>query len=210
ANAGAVGGVIAPAPGLAAGVPGVGGDLRSSFRRGRGARAEHLLSHPCQCFFWGGGKLPMRSCLRCLVALAIALSTLSSAVQAAYPPPAGGVRINNLKVQSDKIDDVTTIENILKSIVKPVMSNAERSKAIWTAAVKYRPQTTPPDEQLSADWEAHDPVKFFNTYGYCRCCCCSAIIEALNREDGRQSRGRILNGHSVPEVFYANGWHMYD
>jgi hypothetical protein len=138
----------------------------------------------------------------------MAVATLSTATEAAEP--SAGARVNNLKVLSDKIDDVTTVGNILKSFVKPGMSDAERSKAIWTAAVKYRHQTTPPDEQLSADWETHDPVKIFNTYGYCMCCCCSAIVEALNREDGRQSRGRILNGHSVPEVFYANGWHMYD
>ncbi len=32
----------------------------------------------------------------------------------------------------------------------------------------------------------------------------------LNREDGREAQGRILNGHSVPEVRYKNGWHMFD
>ena len=42
------------------------------------------------------------------------------------------------------------------------------------------------------------------------CCCCSALVEALNREDGREARGRILNGHSVPEVRYGGGWHMFD
>ena len=53
-------------------------------------------------------------------------------------------------------------------------------------------------------------MKIFNVYGYCMCCCSSAIIEALNREDGREARGRILNGHSVPEVRYGDGWHMFD
>jgi hypothetical protein len=42
------------------------------------------------------------------------------------------------------------------------------------------------------------------------CCCSSALVAALNREDGREARGRILNGHSVPEVRYENGWHMFD
>jgi hypothetical protein len=122
---------------------------------------------------------------------------------------AGG-RVNNLKVLSDKIDDVTTVENILKSFTNAKMTDAERAKALWTAAVKYRHQSAPPDEQLAADWEAHDPVKLFNTYGYCMCCCSSALIEALNRLDGREARGRILNGHSVAEVHYGGDWHMYD
>src|SRR5438132_6958483 len=123
---------------------------------------------------------------------------------------ARGARLNNLKVLSDKIDDVTTVENILKSFVKPGMTDEERSKAIWTAAVEYRHQTAPPNEFLAADWEAHDPVKLFNVYGYCMCCCASSIIESLNRADGRDARGRILTGHSVPEVFYGGAWHMFD
>ena len=121
-----------------------------------------------------------------------------------------GGRINQLKVLSDKIDDVTTVENIVKSFVKPGMSDQKRAEALWKAVVKYRHQTTPPNEYLAGDWEAHDPVKIFNVYGYCMCCCCSALVEALNREDGREARGRILNGHSVPEVWYRNGWHMFD
>jgi hypothetical protein len=122
----------------------------------------------------------------------------------------GGGRVNQLKVLSDKIDDVTTVENIVKSFVKRGMSDQERSKALWTAVVKYRHQTTPPNEHLAGDWEAHDPVKIFNVYGYCMCCCCSALVESLNREDGREAQGRILNGHSVPEVRYKNDWHMFD
>jgi len=121
-----------------------------------------------------------------------------------------GARINNLKVLSDKVDDVTTIENIVHSFVKQGMTDQERSKALWHAIVKYRHQTVPPNEYLAADWEAHDPVKIFNVYGYCMCCCCSALVEALNRADGREARGRILTGHSVPEVRYGDGWHMFD
>src|SRR3954447_22937951 len=121
-----------------------------------------------------------------------------------------GGRVHNLKVVSDKVDDVTTVENIVKSFVKPGMTDQERARALWTAAVKYRHQAPPPNEYLAADWEAHDPVKLFNVYGYCMCCCSSALIEALNRADGRAARGRILNGHSVPEVRHGDAWHMYD
>ena len=90
------------------------------------------------------------------------------------------------------------------------MTDEERAKGLWLAAVKYRHQTVPPNEHLAADWEAHDPVKLFNVYGYCMCCCASSIVAALDREDGREARGRILNGHSVPEVFYGGAWHMFD
>jgi hypothetical protein len=119
-------------------------------------------------------------------------------------------RVNNLKVLSDKVDDVTTEEAILRSFLGPGMTDAERAAALWTAAVKYRHQAPPPNEYLAADWEAHDPVKIMNVYGYCMCCCSSALIAALNRADRRGARGRILNNHSVPEVRYGGGWHMFD
>ncbi len=142
--------------------------------------------------------------------LVATLFLCSTAALPAQERASAGGRINQLKVLSDKIDDVTTVENILKSFVKRGMSDQARAKALWTAVVKYRHQTTPPNEYLAGDWEAHDPVKIFNVYGYCMCCCCSALVEALNREDGREARGRILNGHSVPEVRYTNAWHMFD
>jgi hypothetical protein len=140
----------------------------------------------------------------------VILGVYSTVTVQAQERASGAARINQLKVLSDKIDDVTTIENILKSFVKRVTNDQERAKALWTAVVKYRHQTTPPNEYLAGDWEAHDPVKIFNVYGYCMCCCCSALVTALNREDGREARGRILNGHSVPEVRYKNAWHMFD
>src|SRR4051794_7364512 len=112
--------------------------------------------------------------------------TLAGLCLLAAAPPAQdeartGGRLNNLKVLSDKIDDVTTVENILKSFARPGMTDQERSKALWTSVLRYRHQTVPPNEHLAGDWEVHDPVKVFNVYGYCMCCCTSALIEALNR-----------------------------
>src|SRR5262245_4171416 len=130
--------------------------------------------------------------------------TLTTLLLAALPavaadPPAG-VRLHNLKVLSDRIDDVTTAENILTSFVRPGMGDAERAKALWTAAVRYRHQAPPPNEFLADDWEVHDPVKLFNVYGYCQCCCSSAVIAALTRLDRRDARGRRLPGPSDPRA----------
>jgi hypothetical protein len=119
-------------------------------------------------------------------------------------------RLGNLKVLSYKVDDVSSIDNILRSFSKPGMTDSQRAAALWRAVVKYRHQTPPANEFLARDSESHDPVKIFNVYGYCMCCCTSALIEALNRADGREVRGRILTGHSVPEVRYGDGWHMFD
>ena len=129
---------------------------------------------------------------------AVTITQAQTASRLKYPLK--GARLNNLKVLSDKLDDTTTPENMLKAFIKPGMTDEQRAKALWMAAVKYRHQTAPPNEYLSGEWEAHDPSKIFNVYGYCMCCCCSSLIEALNRLDGRETRGRILNGHSVAET----------
>jgi len=144
--------------------------------------------------------------------LAALLLALPCPARAEGPTPPVAGRVHNLKVLSDAVDDVTTEESIRRSFLTPGMSDADRARALWTAAVKYRHQCAAPHEDLSAEWEAHDPVKIMNVYGYCLCCCSSALIEALNRGDGREARGRILNGHSVPEVRYGDGgaWHMFD
>src|SRR5439155_10822477 len=144
------------------------------------------------------------------ISLAGAAASAPARPGAAPAPERKGARLDGLKVLSNHTDDVTTAENILHSFSKPGMSDAERAKALWTAVVRYRHQDPPPNEYLAADWEAHDPVKLFNVYGYCMCCCASALVESLNRLDGREARGRILNGHSVPEVRYGDAWHMYD
>jgi hypothetical protein len=151
----------------------------------------------------------MRRAILLAGAIGLAAATASVHAQSADRSSGGG-RVNQLKVLSVKIDDVTTVENIVKSFTRRGMSDQDRSAALWRAIVKYRHQTAPPNEYLASDWEAHDPVKIFNVYGYCMCCCCSALVSALNREDGRQARGRILNGHSVPEVWYQGGWHVFD
>jgi hypothetical protein len=152
-------------------------------------------------------KLPVQYAITVGLAAILWLIPISTRSQEQHD---AGSRVNQLKVLSDQIDDVTTIENVVKSFAKPGMSDQDRAKALWTAVVRYRHQTAPPNEHLAGDWEAHDPVKILSVYGYCMCCCSSALIEALNREDGRRARGRILNGHSVPEVRYQGGWHLFD
>jgi hypothetical protein len=145
-----------------------------------------------------------------LAALWLIAGPAALAQEHTVPTTSAGGRINQLKVLSDRIDDVTTVENIVRSFARPGMSDAKRAEALWRAVAKYRHQAPPPSEFLDEDRETHDPAKIFNVYGYCMCCCASALVAALNREDGREARGRILNRHSVPEVRYDDGWHMFD
>ena len=67
----------------------------------------------------------MRHTTTLMIAAIVLLAPLS--VQSQEETALGG-RINQSKVLSDKIDDVTTIENIVKSFVKPGMSDQEKAK----------------------------------------------------------------------------------
>jgi hypothetical protein len=116
--------------------------------------------------------------------------------------------VSHVKVMSDKnTEDVTSPEAWKASVIKPGMTDQEKAIAVWRTVTKYRHQASPPDEGSSS---VHDPIKTFNVYGYGQCCCASSDIEGLARYIGMPARGRIINNHSVPEVWYDGAWHLLD
>src|SRR5260370_12077872 len=121
----------------------------------------------------------------------------------------GGV-VSHVSVTSNHTEDVSSLEAWKKSFVKPGMSDQQKALAIWESVVRYRHQEIPPNEFLENEGHPHDPIKDFNVYGYGQCCCASANIEALARYAGLPARGWGIIAHSVPEVQYANAWHMLD
>jgi hypothetical protein len=116
----------------------------------------------------------------------------------------------HVKVLSDKAEDVSSLEAWKKTYIKEGMSDQEKAIAIWQTTVRYRNQTTPPNEFIHSTGHVHDPIKMFNVYGYSQCCCASSIIEGLGRYIGLNARGRAVNTHSVSELQYDNAWHMFD
>ncbi|MFB3890775.1 MAG: hypothetical protein ACE15C_02000 [Phycisphaerae bacterium] len=117
--------------------------------------------------------------------------------------------VSNVKVLSDKCEDVSSPEAWKKSWIKEGMSDQEKAIAIWKTVVKYRHQTTPPDEFIMQE-NVHDPIKVINVYGYGMCCCAASNVEGLARYVGLKARGRIIAHHSVPEVWYDDSWHLLD
>ncbi|HYF51905.1 MAG TPA: hypothetical protein VEJ63_21025 [Planctomycetota bacterium] len=127
--------------------------------------------------------------------------------------PAANVRpgvVSFVKVLSDKVEDVSSIDALLKSIIKPGMSDAEKAMAIWRTVVKFRHQDSPPWEFLQESGSVHDAIKTFNVYGYGMCSCASANFLQLARAAGLKARGWAIQAHSVPEVFYDGAWHLMD
>lgn len=118
--------------------------------------------------------------------------------------------VSNVKVLSDKVQDVSSMEAWAQSFLKPGMSDRDKAMAAWKSTVMFRHQDTPPNEYLGNEAHPHDPIKAFNVYGYGQCCCASANIQALARHAGLQARGYGIIAHSVPEVFFDGAWHMLD
>src|SRR5207248_574622 len=109
----------------------------------------------------------------------IASLASSPAILAVDAPPPGVV--SHVKIMSDKVDDVSSLEAWKHSFIKDGMTDSQKAMAVWESVVRYRHQEIPPNEFLNNETHPHDPIKDFNVYGYGQCCCASANIEALAR-----------------------------
>lgn len=138
-----------------------------------------------------------------LVLASLAATTLATAAEDA------GV-VSYVKVLSDKVEDVSSLEAWKKSFIKDGMSDKEKALKCWESVFKFRHQDAPPREYLSDEEHPHDVIKCWNVYGYGQCCCASANLCALARTVGLQARGWGIIAHSVPEVYFDGGWHMLD
>jgi hypothetical protein len=144
-----------------------------------------------------------------LLALQGPIPAQEAAPRRATGPQDVGI-VCHIKLLSDKVDDVSSLEAWKKSFIKDGMSDAEKAAAIWKSVAMFQHQDAPPREYLHGEDDLHDPIKLFNVYGYGMCCNASCAVEALGRAVGFRARGWSINGHSVPELFYDGAWHLYD
>src|SRR5215211_2416219 len=140
------------------------------------------------------------------------LSLLMAAVLATSPAradDAAGV-VCHVKVLSDKVPDVSSLDAWKRSFLKDGMSDREKALAAWRTVVMFQHQDAPPVEFLQHEQTVLDPIKMFNVYGYGFCSQASAHVAALARRAGLKARGWGINAHSVPEVYYDGAWHLLD
>src|SRR5689334_714891 len=121
-----------------------------------------------------------------LASLAAAAGTAPAA-----DPPVGVVC--NVKVVSDKVPDVSSLEAWERSVLKPGLTDREKTLAVWRTAVAFQHQDAPPHEYLHHEQVVMDPVKVFNVYGYGFCSMASANVAALARRAGLKARGWGIN-----------------
>ena len=60
------------------------------------------------------------------------------------------------------------------------------------------------------DGVALDPMRLLHAYGFTCCQQSTAILIWLWRGLGYYARGARMDFHTVPEIYYGHGWHMYD
>jgi len=142
--------------------------------------------------------------LGCCALLVLAVAGPSSAAD-----PLPGV-VSRIKVVSDKVEDVSSLEAWQRSFIKPGMTERQKALAVWETVVKFRHQEVPPLEFLDHEDQTYDPIKAFNVYGYSLCSGTAAYVEALARHAGLEARGWGITGHSVPKIKIDGRWAMFD
>lgn len=139
----------------------------------------------------------------------LAFTITANPSKAADDPNSVGI-VCQIKVLSDKVPDVSSLDAWKRSFIKPGMTDREKAIAAWRTTVMFQHQDAPPIEYLQNESVVQDPIKMFNVYGYSFCSVASCDVAALARHAGLKVRGWAINGHSVPEVYFDGAWHMLD
>lgn len=143
-----------------------------------------------------------------MVAMA-ALAAAWSGAEAQQPATQPVGVVAHVKVLSDKVQDVSSLEAWKKSFIKDGMTDQEKALAVWKSSVMFVYQDNPPNEYLHEGC-AHDAIKMMNVYGYGMCCCAASRVCQLSRAVGLEARAWGNPGHSLPEVKWDGEWHMLD
>jgi hypothetical protein len=138
----------------------------------------------------------------CILPLVLVFSLLISAAEA----PAV---VSNVKVLSDKVEDLSSLEDWQKSVIKDGMTDEQKALAIFDTVVKFRHFEPEPIEFMGlASVAVTDPMKLFNVYGYGSG---SAPLMALARSMKFEARAWTANRWGqAPEIQYDNAWHYLD
>ncbi|MCC6444312.1 MAG: hypothetical protein IT210_12775 [Armatimonadetes bacterium] len=113
----------------------------------------------------------------------------------------------NLKVVTDASPDYSDMQSMIRSIASRWESDRDRCWAVFYWNHIARRQTTP---MHLHGLELADPIRQFNDYGYTMCSTISGINCAIWHHMGLKAKYWDITRHTVSEVFYDGGWHLYD
>ena len=116
-------------------------------------------------------------------------------------------RVCNIRVVSDNRPDFTDMESLVRSVTAPYGTTDEKCKAMWRWITRCRRQTP---HSLLHGTPPHDPILFFNDFGYSFCSDYAGLNCAIWHEMGLPARFWDVAAHTVSECFYDGRWHMFD
>jgi len=124
---------------------------------------------------------------------------------AAAPSARGDVY--NLKVVTDANPDYSDLDSLVHSATSNWETDKDKMWAMFYWNHIARRQTNPMELHGKAET---DPIRQFNDYGYTMCSTISGINCMIWQHMGYKVKYYDIAVHTVPEVFYDNGWHHYD
>lgn len=113
----------------------------------------------------------------------------------------------NLKVVTDASPDYSDLPSMVHSMTSRWPTPQEKCWAVFYWNHKARRQTNPMSLHGMA---LTDPVRQFNDYGFTMCSTISGVNQSIWEAMGLKHRYWDISNHTVSEVFYDGGWHLYD
>ena len=115
--------------------------------------------------------------------------------------------VYNLKVVTDASPDYSDLDSMIRSITSKWETPEQKCWAMFYWNHIARRQTTP---MIVHGLALTDPIRQFNDYGYTMCSTISGINCSIWNAMGLNAKYWDISNHTVAEVEYDGGWHMYD
>jgi hypothetical protein len=113
----------------------------------------------------------------------------------------------NVKVVTDGNPDYSDMGSMIHSVTSNWAQTKDKCWALWYWNHIARRQTAP---MILHGRELTDPIRQFNDYGYAMCSTVAGINCGIWGAMGLDVKFWDISLHTVPEVEYDGGWHMYD
>jgi len=110
--------------------------------------------------------------------------------------------VQDATITCDRWIDTNSLEGMLRSIVKPGMTDREKALAIWHFVITW-----------CHDYDGHtcdDPLEYANVWGYSYCGPKAILTEALCDAAGVRCRYVNPTNHGTTEMFWDGKWHLLD
>ncbi|MFB3891399.1 MAG: hypothetical protein ACE15C_05175 [Phycisphaerae bacterium] len=155
-----------------------------------------------------------------LLALSIAIAAPPGFAQAAAPAtgpatreapptPAPVGRLCRARLTTDVEPDMTSIESVVRSIIRPGMTDEEKCMALYWFVHDHR-YWYPSFYPVENSKPVADPVLIVNCYPALICQNDATVTTAFWAAAGFDVRYWQLGGHTTGEVFYGGKWRNFD